>query len=64
MMDKVLIATAEKAIFDSIYFSLRGVVNIDFNDLDLSSVNIKNLDSMVKGSKDERMINKFKGILK
>ena len=62
MIDGFLIATAEKAVFDLIYFSLKGVVKIDFKDLDLSSVDIKKLESMIIASNDERMINKFKKI--
>ena len=62
MIDGFLIATAEKALFDSIYFSLKGVININFKDLDLSSVDIKKLESMIIASNDERMINKFKKI--
>ena len=62
MVDGFLIATPEKALFDSIYFSLKGVVNIDFKDLDLSSLDIKTLESMILDTKNERMINKFKKI--
>ena len=62
MVDGFLIATPEKALFDSIYFSLKGVVNIDFKDLDLSSLDIKTLEPMILDTKNERMINKFKKI--
>jgi len=59
MIDGFLIATAEKAVFDLIYFSIKGVVKIDFSDLDLSSVDMKKLKSIIVASDDERMINKF-----
>jgi len=63
MVDGFLIATPEKAILDSIYFSLKGLVNIDFADLDLGVVDIKKLELIISETKDERLINKFKEII-
>jgi len=62
MVDGFLIATPEKALFDSIYFSLKGLVKIDFKDLDLSTIDIKNLELMILKTTDESMINKFRRI--
>lgn len=62
MVEGFLISTPEKTVFDLIYFSLKGVVNIDFKDLDFSTVDMKSLETIVLDSKDERMINKFRTI--
>ncbi len=62
MVEGFLISTPEKTVFDLIYFSLKGSVNIDFKDLDFSTVDMKSLETIVLDSKDERMINKFRTI--
>ena len=58
--DEFLIATKEKALFDTLYFSSKGLINIDFAELDVSQINLKLLKSMIYETKDTRLISKFK----
>ena len=46
--DNFLIATPEKALLDSLYFTLKGIISLEFDELDLSSVKHTILMKMTK----------------
>lgn len=45
--DGALIASPEKALLDSLYFMSKGIISLDIDDLDLSSINRRKLEKMV-----------------
>jgi predicted transcriptional regulator of viral defense system len=59
-----LIASAEKALLDSIYFFFKGLVNIDYAELDLSIINKNLLFKLVKEFNSDQIYNKVKEIVK
>ena len=58
-----LIATKEKALFDSIYFCSKGLINLDFSELDFSDVNIGLLREIIFKTKDKALISFFERII-